>query len=67
MKNDVMPSIVRMEAEELQQLVKEVKETVASLIQHPEIKQKTNKTFGHVDMWSIRRNFKSAGSIMKRS
>ena len=68
MKNDVMPSIIQMDAEELQQLVKEVKETVATLIQHPEInKQKSKKTFGHLDMWAIRRNFKSAGSIMKRA
>ena len=67
MKNDVMPSIVQMEAEELQQLVQEVKETVASLIQHPGMKQETTKTFGHLDMWNIRRNFKSAGSIIKRS
>jgi hypothetical protein len=67
MKNDVMPSIVQMDAEELQQLVKEVKETVASLIQHPEIRQNAKSTFGHLDMWSIRRNFKSAGNIMKRA
>ena len=67
MKNDVMPSIVQMDAEELQQLVQEVKETVANFIRHPEIKQKTKSTFGHLDMWAIRRNFKSAGSIMKRS
>jgi hypothetical protein len=64
MMNDVMPSIVQMEAEELQKLVAEVKETVATVIQLPEPKQ---KTFGHLDMWNIRRNFRSATQIMKRS
>jgi hypothetical protein len=66
MMNDVMPSIVQMDAEELQQLVKEVKETVATVIQHPKTKQANKKTFGHLDMWGIRRNFKSAGDIMRR-
>ena len=63
MKNDVMPSIVQMDAEELQKLVAEVKETVASVIQLPRPKE---KSFGHLDMWSIRRNFKSATDLMKR-
>jgi hypothetical protein len=66
MKNDVMPSIVQMDAEELQQLMTEVKETVATIIQHPKVKQKTEKTFGHLDMWSIRRNFKSTSDLMRR-
>jgi len=64
MTNDVMPSIIQMEAEELQKLVSEVKETVATLIQLPETKK---KTFGSLDMWNIRRNFKSANDLMKRS
>ncbi len=64
MMNDVMPSIVQMEAEELQKLVAEVRETVASVIQLPKPKE---KSFGHLDMWSIRRNFKSTGDIMRRS
>ena len=66
MKNDVMPSIVQMEAEELQQLMTEVKETVATFIQLPTAKTKTEKTFGHLDMWSIRRNFRSANDFMRR-
>lgn len=67
MKNDVMPSIIQMEAEELQQLVMEVKETVANLTQHPAIQPKQQSTFGHLDMWQLRQGFKSAGSIFKRS
>ena len=63
MMNDVMPSIVQMDAEELQNLVAEVKETVATVIQLPKPKE---KSFGHLDMWNIRRNFKSTGDIMRR-
>ena len=63
MMNDVMPSIVQMDAEELQKLVKEVKETVATVIQLPGTKE---KTFGSLDMWNIRRNFKSANDLMRR-
>ena len=64
MRNDVMPSVVQMDAEELQKLVAEVKETVATVIQLPKPKE---KKFGHLDMWSIRRNFRSAADLMKRS
>jgi hypothetical protein len=64
MMNDVMPSIVQMEAEELQKLVTEVRETVATMIKLPETKE---KTFGSLDMWSIRRNFRSANDLMRRS
>jgi len=67
MKNDVMPSIVRMDEEELQKLVKQVKETVATIIRYPETKPATDKTFGSLDMWNVRRGFRSARDIMKRS
>lgn len=63
MKSDVMPSIVQMEYGELQELVKEVKETVAKGTQLPETK--TKSTFGSVDMWNIRRNSKSARGMFK--
>lgn len=67
MMNDVMPSIVQMDAEELQKLVTEVKETVATVIELPGTKAKTKeKTFGSLDMWNIRRNFKSANDLMRR-
>lgn len=64
MKHDVMPSIVQMEAEELRQLVSEVKETVATGIKMPEIKK---KSFGIADMWNIRRNARSASDRMRRN
>jgi len=63
MKNDVMPSIIQMDAEELQNLVAEVRETVANVIQLPKAKE---KSFGPTDMWGIRRNFKSASDLMRR-
>jgi hypothetical protein len=63
MKNDVMPSIIQMDAAELQNLVAEVKETVATVIQLPRAKE---KSFGPVDLWNIRRNFRSASDLMRR-
>jgi hypothetical protein len=62
--NHVMPSIVQMDAEELQKLVMEVKETVATVIELP--KKTREKTFSSLDMWSIRRNFRSANDLMRR-
>jgi hypothetical protein len=63
MKSDVMPSIVQMGKDELQHLTAEVKETVATGIQLPIAKK---KSFGVVDMWNIRRNAKSASSMLRR-
>ena len=63
MKNDVMPSIVQMETEELKQLTAEVKETVATGIQLPKTK---TKSFGVVDMWNIRRNAKQTSDWLRR-
>jgi translation elongation factor EF-1beta len=55
MKSNVMPSIVQIEANELKQLVTEVKETVATGIV-PVTRKKANPTrFGIVDLWNIRR------------
>ena len=60
MKSNVMPSIVQIEANELKQLVTEVKETVATgMIQVKTVKTKT-PSFGVVDMWNIRRGAKVA-------
>lgn len=57
MKNDVMPSLVRMEPEVLRTLVKEVKETVAKDIQLPPGRK---TSFGIADLWNIRRKAKTA-------
>lgn len=69
MKNDVMPSIVQMDADELKTLLTEVKETVATDpialgITMP--KKETNPSFGAADLWNIRRTAKSASSMMRR-
>ena len=64
MKSDVMQSIVRMEPSVLRQLVKQVKETVATDVDLA----KTNKgAFGVVDLWNIRRNRRNAGNRLKRT
>jgi len=64
MKNDVMPSIVQMEAEELHQLTRVIKETIDSNFRLP--KEKANRrSFGIVDLWNIRRNSRSAASMMR--
>ena len=65
MKNEVMPSIVQMEAEELHQLTAEVKETIAVNIKLSKEKL-ISRPFGIVDLWNIRRNAKSASSMMRR-
>lgn len=63
MKNDVMPSVIRMDAEALKTLLTEVKETVATDYKLPE---QPKRSFGMVDLWNIRRNAKSASSLMRR-
>ena len=63
MKTDVMPSMVQMEYGVLQELVKEVKETVAKEVKMPAAE--TESKFGSVDMWNIRRNSKSARLMFK--
>ncbi|MBK5270417.1 MAG: hypothetical protein JJE22_05315 [Bacteroidia bacterium] len=65
MKNDVMSSVVQMEAGDLQQLTTVVKETVDSNFELPKEKR-NNRTFGIVDLWNIRRNTRYAGSMKGR-
>jgi len=62
MKNDVMPSVVQMEAELLQRLVTEVKETVATDVHVPKAKKNVLRV---VDVWNIQRNMKSASRRRK--
>jgi hypothetical protein len=52
MKSNAMPSIVQMERGMLEQLIMEVKETVATGIEMPKMK---TRSFGVVDLWSLRR------------
>ena len=60
MKSNVMPSIVKIDAKELKELVNEVKETVATEMIQVNNSQNNSTRFGIVDMWNIHRNSKSA-------
>ena len=64
MNNNVMPSIVQMEAEVLRQLVSEVKETVALGLNM----DNTGNEFGFraVDLWNIQRKMKSASRVGRK-
>lgn len=67
MKSNVMPSIVQIEANELRQLVTEVRETVAAGIIQVKRTQTNTPSFGIVDLWNIRRGAKPAGSSRRWS
>jgi dihydroorotase len=57
MKIDLRPSYVQMAPEVLSNLVREVKETLATDIKMPGLKP---PTFTAADLWNIRRNAKTA-------
>lgn len=63
MVSDLMQSIVQIEAEILNDLVTEVKETLATDIKKT---KKPERSFGIVDLWNIRRNAKTAGSYFRK-
>jgi len=63
MKIDLMPSIVQMEPEVLNNLVKEVKETLATDIELPAVKR---RSFTPADLWNIRRNTRTAQGRFSR-
>lgn len=63
MRIDEMPSIVQMEPEVLTNLVREVKETLATDIEMPEVKK---QLFTLADMWNIHRNARTAQSRFRR-
>jgi len=63
MVSDLMQSIVQIEAEILNDLVTEVKETLATDIKKA---KKPERSFGIVDLWNIRRNAKTAGSYFRK-
>ncbi len=64
MKTNLMPSIVQLEVEVYNNLVKEVKETVATNFATSEARK---PVFAAVDLWSIQRNMKSAKRYSRRS
>jgi hypothetical protein len=66
MNSNVMPSRVRMEPILLQQLVAEVKETIATGV---DMQQSAKPSFKAIDLWNIRRNgrFVNSGTKRKKS
>lgn len=62
MKLDVKPSFIKVEKETLDQLVTEVKETLAVV----DLNKQGKRSFGLIDLWNIRRNGKSASGRMRR-
>ncbi|HVY76477.1 MAG TPA: hypothetical protein VG890_16720 [Puia sp.] len=62
MKQDVMPAIVRMDAETLRKLTTEVKETIATGYAMP----KGRTGFHSVNLWNINRNWKMTSRISRK-
>ncbi len=59
MKGEIMPSIVKIDRAHLEELMYEVKETLATdLFQVKELSDE--KVFCAIDLWKIQRNYKSA-------
>ena len=63
MKSDLVHSRVQMEPAILEQLVKEVKETVATDVAAPKAR---NNTFGALQLWAIRRNRRYSAHTRKQ-
>lgn len=61
MKSIVMPKSVQLSEETKQQLVSEVKETLAA-----EANNNNRKKFTAMDMWNRQRNGRSASDMMRR-
>jgi len=59
MKSDVMPSIVE---KSIINSIVEVKETLATGVART---KKNRRSFGATDLWNIRRNAKSASSMVR--
>lgn len=63
MKSNVMQSIVQIEANQLKNLVSEVRETVATGIVN--VKKVKTPSFGIVDLWNLRRGMKTAQALRR--
>jgi nucleoid DNA-binding protein len=63
MKSNVMQSIVQIEANQLKNLVSEVRETVATGIVN--VKKVKTPGFGIVDLWNLRRGMKTAQALRR--
>ena len=63
MNTDSMPKVVRLDENELQALILEVKETLANDTLYPE---KAKENFTTLDMWNVLRQSRSASSMIRR-
>jgi hypothetical protein len=61
MKGQSMPAFVQMGKDELQQLVTQVKETVATVKT-----EGTQKKFGAIDLWSSQRRIRQASGFLNK-
>jgi hypothetical protein len=61
MNSNVMPSIIQIDEEKLKQLTTQVRETLATGINHQPSVKKQNK-FGIVDLWNCRNKMRTANS-----
>ena len=61
MKFDERSSVIQMKGETFRQLVTEVKETIAIV----DLPEPAKRSFGVIDMWNIRRNARSAASMVR--
>lgn len=62
MKSDVMGIVTRISQEDLKELLKETKETLAV-----DVKVNVNtRSFGVLDMWDLQKRQRTASSMMRR-
>jgi hypothetical protein len=64
MKSEIMHSRVQLESDILKRLVSEVQETVATDVQLAKAKRTPN--FGVLNLWSLRRNSRSARQAIRQ-
>ncbi len=62
MKSIIMPGTVQLNHKEIDQLTKEVKETLATT----NVNNQTKKNFTVAEMWNSRRNLRSASNMIRR-
>jgi hypothetical protein len=63
MKNQIMPSMIRMEQELFDKLVAEVKETVATGMM---MSKPNKKSFGIVGLWNIEKKRRYSGEYLRK-
>ena len=64
MKSNVMPSIIKIDREGLEELMTEVKETLATDYKPMEVVVK-QKSFGITDLWNCRKKMRTAKSFSR--